>query len=538
MTAELTGPDAGPPYAWSPRGWPSERPSANPSACEVWCYTTRLSYSPGEQLDLHISATAGSFTLEITRDGVSPQVVYRREGLTADAHPTPDDAYASGCGWPVAHSLTIPSDWLSGFYIVTVRAVSPTAEIWEREHGFTLRAACPDAGAIALIMTTSTMLAYNDWGGANHYRGIGDDPRVDIGTPIASTQRPVARGMIRKPAGAPREANPGNPPMFAAPRYPAYEWARLHGYSRHHADAYWATYERRFAVWGESSGYLVHYLTQHDLHFDPHCLDGYRCAVVVGHDEYWSWEMRDTVDAFVDGGGRLARFGGNFGWQVRFNDEGTQQYCYRVPSADPITPTAPQRATTVWEAKSVGRPGASTVGLNAMGGVYNRYGVAAPRSSGGFTIYRPEHWVFEGTDLYYGDVLGGDPVCLASFELDAVEYTFRRGLPYPTFEDGAPDSLEILAMASAQRGEEDRWNGMRPLGGPIKEMRATLEELGSDLPSYVLEGENRGAGMIVTFRRGAGEVFNGGSTEWPYALSTGDPFVAQVAHNVLRRFIA
>ena len=172
-------------------------------------------------------------------------------------------------------------------------------------------------------MTTSTLLAYNDWGGANHYRGIGDDPRVDIGSPVSSTLRPIARGMIRKPAGAPREANPATLPMFAAPQYPAWEWARLHGYSRHHADAYWATYERNFAHWAERNGYELDYLTQHDLHFDPGALDGYRCAVVVGHDEYWSWSMRDTIDAFVDGGGGLARLGGNFGWQVRLSDDGT-----------------------------------------------------------------------------------------------------------------------------------------------------------------------------------------------------------------------
>jgi hypothetical protein len=537
MPEELAGPDAGPPFAWSPRGWPSERPSADPHAAEVWCYTTRLSYAAGDQLDLHMSSTAGPFSLEITRDGASPQVVYWRDGLTAGAYPTPADAYASGCGWPVAHSVPIPEDWPTGFYIVTVRAVSATGETWEREHGFTLRPVRPDPGAIALIMTTSTMLAYNDWGGANHYRGIGDDPRVDIGTPVSSTQRPIARGMIRKPAAAPREANPATPPMFAAPRYPAYEWARLNGYSRHHADAFWATYERNFAMWAETNGYRLHYLTQHDLHFDSHALDGYRCAVVVGHDEYWSWQMRDVVDAFVDGGGRIARFGGNFGWQVRISDNGSEQFCYRVPSADPVAADVPHLATTMWEAVSVGRPGASTMGLNAIGGIYNRYGVAAPRSSGGFTVYRPEHWVFEGTDLYYGDVLGGAPVCLASFELDAVEYTFRRGLPYPTFEDGAPESLEIIAMACAQRGEEDRWGGARPLGGPIKEMRATLDALGDDIPGYVLEGGNRGAGMIATFQRGAGEVFNGGSTEWPYALSTGDPFVAQVVHNVLRRYL-
>ncbi|MFF1651592.1 N,N-dimethylformamidase beta subunit family domain-containing protein [Streptomyces sp. NPDC058240] len=30
-------------------------------------------------------------------------------------------------------------------------------------------------------------------------------------------------------------------------------------------------------------------------------LDGYACAVIVGHDEYWTWEMRDAVDRFTDG---------------------------------------------------------------------------------------------------------------------------------------------------------------------------------------------------------------------------------------------
>ena len=181
--------------------------------------------------------------------------------------------------------------------------------------------------------------------------------------------------------------------------------------------------------------------------------------------------MRDAIDAFVNGGGGLARLGGNFGWQVRLSDDGTQQFCYRLPSADPVTASAPHLATTFWEAKSLGRPGAASVGLNALGGVYNRFGVASPRSSGGFTVYRPEHWAFEGTDLYYGDVVGGVPVCLAAFELDAVEYTFRRGLPFPTFEDGAPESLEILGLACAQRGEEDRWGASVPLGGPSRRCR-------------------------------------------------------------------
>ena len=91
--------------------------------------------------------------------------------------------------------------------------------------------------------------------------------------------------------------------MVEAPWPPPYEWARLNGYSRHLADAYWATYQRNFALWAERNGYELDYLTQHDLHLDAGALDGYRCAVVVGHDGYWSWPMRDAIDAFVNGGG-------------------------------------------------------------------------------------------------------------------------------------------------------------------------------------------------------------------------------------------
>jgi hypothetical protein len=500
----------------------------------VWCYTDRFSYFPGETVDVHLSASVPHFDIEITRDGAHPVVVHTEVGMSAGRHPAPVDAYAAGCGWPVGWRFTIPAEWRSGFYILSVRALLPSGELWVRDHFFAVRAPRADRAAIALVLTTSTMVAYNDWGGANHYRGIGDDPRKDIGAPLLSTQRPIARGMIRKPPGAPRESNHADLPMHAAPRYPAYEWARLFGYSRHHADAFWATYERPFVVWAEQAGYELDYLTQHDLHFDPEALAGHACAVVVGHDEYWSWEMRDVVDAFVDGGGGVARFGGNFGWQVRLPDGGRTQACYRAPSLDPVAAGSPHLATTFWEVLSVGRPGAETMGLNALSGVYNRYGICAPRSSGGYTVYRPDHWAFEGTDLYYGDLLGGAPSYLATFELDSVQYTFRRGLPYPTFEDGAPETLEILAMAPAVGGERDRFDGQVPLGGPETEG----DDLGlePDLPTYLAESDGRGAGMIATFTRGDGEVFNGGTTEWPYALSIGDPYVERVTHNVLRRF--
>ena len=523
------------PYAWSMPGWPSQTQSCEPDALEVWGYPERWSYTGGDVLKLHVSCSQPTYAVTITRDGLHPETVYSQSGLAGHRHDLPEEPYATGCGWPVELEVPIDKGWRSGFYII-VFAVEAAGVRFESEAFIIVRKPQSERNGIVFLLTTSTLMAYNDWGGANHYRGIGDDPRVEVASPVLSTQRPLATGFVRRPAEAPRESHTFMPPIGWEPRYPSYEWARLYGYGRHHADAFWATYERGFAVWAEEAGYDLDYLTQHDLHFEADCLDGYSTVVIVGHDEYWTWEMRDRIDAFVDRGGGLARFGGNYLWQVRLSDDGHTQYCYRTPQADPESDANPRRTTTVWDYKPIGRPGAQTMGLTGMGGTYNRYGVAVPRSSGGFTVYRPEHWAFEGTDLYYGDLLGGVPVNLATFELDAVEYVIRRGLPYPTFEDGEPETLEILALAPAVRGEEDRFGGRVPLNGPLREALATAEALGDTLPAHHRELEGRGAGMIATFTRGKGEVFNGGSTEWPRALELRDPFVVKIARNVLDRF--
>ena len=38
----------------------------------------------------------------------------------------------------------------------------------------------------------------------------------------------------------------------------------------------------------------------------PNLLTGYRCVVSVGHDEYWSAGMRDTLEAWIGEGGNVA----------------------------------------------------------------------------------------------------------------------------------------------------------------------------------------------------------------------------------------
>ena len=78
------------------------------------------------------------------------------------------------------------------------------------------------------------------------------------------------------------------------------------------ASAGWASYERHFAHWAETMGYDLDFALQDELDCDPDRLSGYACVIFIGHDEYWTAGMRDTIDAYFDGGGKVARFAGNF----------------------------------------------------------------------------------------------------------------------------------------------------------------------------------------------------------------------------------
>jgi hypothetical protein len=134
--------------------------------------------------------------------------------------------------------------------------------------------------------------------------------------------------------------------------------------------------------------------------------------------------------------------------------------------------------------------------------------------------------------------VGGSPAYIASYEVDGVNYTFRNGLPYPTCDDGAPASLEIIGMCPAVAYEEDRFQGTVPLGDPPASLSG-LPELPEGLRSeYDADGRRPryGSGMMVTFTRGRGAVFNAGASQWVAGLIHGDWFVERITRNVLDRF--
>lgn len=486
---------------------------------QVWGYTDGLCYKPGDSLRLHLTSTAPKARVTIRRDGLSPEIVFQEEIVTTFAT-TPNNCSEIGCDWPEALCHPIPESWKSGLYTVTL-----TISGHQSEHMLVLRAAQPQA-RIALVLATGTWCAYNDWGGSNHYQGL-TGPRGDDFAAHVSLLRPWARGFVSWPEDAPRI--PHASPLLSKPRYPHMDYARAKGISKKYASSGWAAFERPFALWCEAQGIALDYLTQHDLHRDAAALDGYSRALIVGHDEYWTWEMRDTLDGWLDRGGQLARFGGNFFWQTRLSDDLLTQTCFksRAEAEDPN----PARLTSYWDHPQVARPAVATMGLTGSAGVYAGWSRCAAHGTGGFLVWRPEHWSLRGTGLGYGDVLGAASR-IFGYEVDGIDFTFHQGLPEPV-ADGLHGPLTIVGLSPAttlshSTGPQDADSFI----GTADAEEVALHVYGAVTPETVARA-SRGNGCMAEYRRGRGAVFNAASCEWVAGLIARERPVEQVTRNIL-----
>ncbi len=513
--------------------------AAPPAEVRIWSYADRLSYAADETVSISVCTNAARYALEIIRDGVKPVTVLRRDGLPGAWRNTSKECSISGCGWPVSVAFDVDASWPSGGYIVRCTADDGRTSD-AHEHFFFVRPARLESkqGRLLLVAATATWTAYNDWGGSNHYQGY-CGPTGDRFSPVLSLERPLAKGFVSLPADAPRAVLFDSPPINSEPRYPHMEWAYANGYSKKYMSSGWASFERHFVCWAEAEGYALDIITQTDLHFHPELLDGYSCVALVGHDEYWSWEMRDAVDGFVERGGHVARFAGNFMWQIRLENEGRTQVCYKyiARDEDPFMRTGPRRRVTEsWEAPELGRPGSESFGLTATHGLYASWSGCSPRGAKGFPVYRPEHWAFEKTGLYYGDILGAGSR-IFGYEVDGLPYEIRGGLPYAAAEAQAPEGLQILALGLSSTIEEGPTivPGRSFLGTEDGEYVASV--LLGRKDAEAIERTKRGCGMIVNFGKGKGEVFHAGTCDWIMGLARKDAMVEQVTRNVLNRYL-
>ncbi|MFY2822636.1 N,N-dimethylformamidase beta subunit family domain-containing protein [Ruegeria sp. MALMAid1280] len=517
--------------------------SANDSNyLEIYAYAGAQSYVAGETAKLHVTTTAETFDYTVWRDGPEREVVAEMTGVDGVFTETPLDAYENGCGWPVLAEIPVDPSWRSGVYIVELRAKRGD-ETQVCEAGFVVRG--PKKSKIVFMLTTGTWTAYNCWGGANSYLGIHGEDGVGPGTHL-SLDRPFERGFWVAPANYPYLSTKPEQMRYKHERHytgqPTNGYAIMMGYGWGANSAGWAVDNRPFAVWAEENGYEMEYIDQYDLENVPGVLDGYDCMVIAGHDEYWSWGQRDTLDAFVEQGGKLARFGANMLWQVRMERDGRQQVCYKLGlDNDPVKgdPEKGHLLATLWDHKDVGRPMAQSFSVNGMQGIYATYDGGSPRSSGGFTVYRPGHWVFDDTGLVYGDTFGMEEG-IVGYETDAVDYVIEYGLPRPSDVNFPLEGTEILAVTPSMVDQYDA-------GGPGSAVVSMV--LGDDFFATkwadMVEGKTDedtvkkyryGSAQIVTAPKGNGEIFCAGTVYWFLGLKWRDRTTEQITHNVLKRF--
>lgn len=504
-------------------------------------YCARLSYSPGDSVDLHVSTHAATFDVRVERWGAQRRDVWSTTSVAGVFHSPPADADSEGCGWPVAVTLEVDPSWASGFYLITLTAHGVPSDRSVAHACFVLRgAALPaDRRRILYALPVNTWNAYNTWGGKSLYTG---------GSKV-SFARPFARGMLSRPE-VERDDRKSRPVRFRETPDVDGEIFQQYRTEHHYPSAIgstgWFTHGRRFVEWAEGAGYEFDFAITSDLESDPHALDGYDLVVLAGHDEYWSAPARDAIERHVEGGGNLATFSGNtMFWQVRLEPgtHGTSMVChkYRAQLDDPVVGGSDEGSMTgMWADPIVARPEWTLLGGGSAFGLYHRFGNATAQGVGGFVVARGDHWLFAGTGLRYGDVLGRDDGIVGYETLGCPIAFDAHNLPIPARPADLmplPDTCEIVAVTlSSNLGVGDYPKSIAALSDQ-GDLEFIAERIFGGNDDTALARARFGNAIMLAcqpFGIGAGEVVTVGTTDWVFGLAH-DRNVAQVTANVLDR---
>ena len=214
---------------------------------------------------------------------------------------------------------------------------------------------------------------------------------------------------------------------------------------------------------------------------------------------------------------------------------------YSAHLDDPmIADGRPELASGLWADPLVGRPEWAVLGAGSAFGLYHRFGNATARGTGGFLIYRPDHWLMQDTGLGYGDVLGATHG-VVGYETVGCPLTFDEfQRPVAAHRDDLPELHEIVGYTpSSNLGVGDYPKSIAALSdqGDLEFLADRIH--GGVTDENLMKTRNGNAVMVVChpFGPDGGEVVTIGTTDWVFGLAD-DPAVAQVTANVLTRFEA
>jgi hypothetical protein len=333
--------------------------------------------SPGDTIKVFVSTQAPYFRAEVYRMGYYGGAGGR---LIASFGSIPGRAQVAltaktrgevSCQWDESISLSVSDDWTSGCYLIKLIAIGGASDGKQSYVSFVVRSLFDKPIEFVVHRATATDAAYNTRLGHNLY---------DLYTGRANAvtlDRPEASGWG---AGG-----------LLLHEYPMIRWL-------------------------EREGFSLAYICSSDLHQSAAPLLMASGFLSIGHDEYWSCEMRKNVEGAVDQGVSVGFFGANACyWQVRFENTplgaARAMVCYKQTLGfgdDPEVPFDPQYTTTTWRDPILGRPEQLLIGAMF-------YNWEDPPSND-FVAVNTQSWPYKGTGSFEGEHAPG----LIGYEVDRI----------------------------------------------------------------------------------------------------------------------
>lgn len=339
---------------------------------EIEGYASSVSVNRGEAISIFVNSIDPSYTLDIYRIGWYGGAGARKMLPTITApgirQPIPQPDPTTGlieCQWTDPYVLQIPGDladptyWASGIYLAKLTGIG------SGKQSYVIFVVRDDARPSDLLFqnTVTTYQAYNDWGGLSLYTLPQRAYKV-------SFNRPYSR-------------------FFGSSNFFRWECFMVHFLER--------------------EGYDVSYSTDLETHVNRNLLLIHRALLITGHDEYWSWQMRDNIEAARDTGVSLGFFSANTAyWQVRFDPSlvtgvaNRTMVCYKQAFLDPYytdgNPDHQHLVTVRFRDSPVNRPEDALVGVMYETKTFQSFDIVVEDAS---------HWIFANTGLVNGSHLTG-----------------------------------------------------------------------------------------------------------------------------------
>jgi len=423
--------------AWSVRsenalpgtpGWQLKRVG---TSHEIEGWADRTSVLAGHPLGLHVSTTAPAYTVSAIRvgwyGGTLGRQVWRSatvRGVARDQGQIVSSTHTLVTSWPA--SLALPTaSWPPGDYLLRLDASTGA------QRYVPLQVRRPNlARQTVVVSSDTTWQAYNAYGGYSLYHG---------------------------PDGATRS------------RARVVSFDRPYGIETGQGASEYMENMRPLVSLVEQLGIDAAYVSDVDLHEQPHLLDGARAVLLTGHDEYWSAAMRSALLRARDAGTNLAFFGANSGYRhIRLEPQGTAagrlEVCYKEPTEDPLYGRDNADVTGQWRYPPDPRPESVLTGV-----FYQSNPVHAD-----LVVVNPGSWLLAGTHTRVGSVLPG----VVAPEFDRVDLSVPTPRPIeilthsPLVVNGKPDFADsayytVPSGAAVFASGSIAWiNSLQGGGGP------------------------------------------------------------------------